>query len=372
MTINERVSDGVIDVWFNAAKVAIHHPATPRSEHSHAFAAYTLAQEVKGLRAELQQYRAAEPVMYVMADGDDFDTEATSTCKSVVDAWVEEWNGEGRCPGEPQYRTVPLYRHAAPQVTSVPVIPDGLHPATADLVSRFAAALAEKLHKAEQKYGYDDDWKKDGWSTQCQSHFHQHIAKGDPRDVAAYCAFMWHHGWPTKPAAQTFDYRSILERIAVILHGSVTDLALLPVTAQSVMNKVAAPAVQAEQQEHVSQPYTLPETQFKPVADLYGIVVPGGRSTSYSTDAAEASDCRVMDWDVQEYVKLERLQDAITDNSPVIPDGWLAEAERLAELHGASFVLFRHGQEPVCADPSKFWFGYDPAAPEKGAQEVKK
>lgn len=52
-------------------------------------------------------------------------------------------------------------------------------------------------------------------------------------------------------------------------------------------------------------------------------------------------------------------------NSPVIPDSWLAEAERLAELHGASFVLFRHGQEPVCADPSKFWFGYDPAAAEE-------
>jgi len=54
-------------------------------------------------------------------------------------------------------------------------------------------------------------------------------------------------------------------------------------------------------------------------------------------------------------------------NSPVIPD-WQAEAERLAELYGASFVMFRHGEKPVCADPSRFWFGYDPAAPQ---QEVK-
>jgi hypothetical protein len=30
----------------------------------------------------------------------------------------------------------------------------------------------------------------------------QHIAKGDPRDVAAYCAFMWYHSWKTE-AAQT-------------------------------------------------------------------------------------------------------------------------------------------------------------------------
>lgn len=58
----------------------------------------------------------------------------------------------------------------------------------------------------------------------------------------------------------------------------------------------------------------------------------------------------------------------LSGNSPVIPDGWLAEAERLAELHGASFVIFRHGQAPVCADPSKFWFGYDPAAPKQEAE----
>jgi hypothetical protein len=72
--------------------------------------------------------------------------------------------------------------------------------------------------------------------------------------------------------------------------------------------------------EPVSQPYKLRATRFQQVADLYGILVPGGRTTTYSTDAAEASDCRVMGWSVQEYVKLERLQDALTGNSPVIPD----------------------------------------------------
>lgn len=56
-------------------------------------------------------------------------------------------------------------------------------------------------------------------------------------------------------------------------------------------------------------------------------------------------------------------------NSPVITDGWMAEAERLAQLHGVSFVIFRQGEIPVCADPTKFWFGYDLAAPRP---EVKK
>lgn len=89
--------------------------------------------------------------------------------------------------------------HHAP----VPAVsmPADLHPDTQKLVSDFSAALAEKLYKAQLKYGYDADWKQDGWPTQCQAHFHQHIAKGDPRDVAAYCAFMWYHGWKTESQA---------------------------------------------------------------------------------------------------------------------------------------------------------------------------
>lgn len=88
-------------------------------------------------------------------------------------------------------------------VKPAPVIPSELHPDTQKLVTDFCTALAEKLYKAQLKYGYDADWKQDGWPSQCQTHFHQHIAKGDPRDVAAYCAFMWWHGWSTKPAECT-------------------------------------------------------------------------------------------------------------------------------------------------------------------------
>lgn len=80
-----------------------------------------------------------------------------------------------------------------------PVVPAELHPDTQKLVTEFCTALAEKLYKAQLKYGYDADWKQDGWHTQCLAHFHQHIAKGDPRDVAAYCAFMWYHGWKSGP-----------------------------------------------------------------------------------------------------------------------------------------------------------------------------
>lgn len=76
-------------------------------------------------------------------------------------------------------------------------MPKGLHPDTADLVARFAEALAAKLHKAERKYGYSNLWNQDDWENDCAEKLLEHVAKGDPRDVAAYCAFMWHHGWET-------------------------------------------------------------------------------------------------------------------------------------------------------------------------------
>lgn len=39
-------------------------------------------------------------------------------------------------------------------------------------------------------------------------------------------------------------------------------------------------------------------------------------------------------------------------DSPVIPD-WQAKAEKMAEIHGSSFVIFRNGESPQCADPTK-------------------
>ncbi len=78
--------------------------------------------ELLALR-DLQERRKAdssEPVLYAMR-GANLDTDAVSTCKSVVDGWVAEWNQE-RKPGEPEYKTVPLYAAPpAPVVNAEPV-----------------------------------------------------------------------------------------------------------------------------------------------------------------------------------------------------------------------------------------------------------
>lgn len=107
---------------------------------------------------------------------------------------------------------ITLYRHAQP----APVVPDGLNPETTDLVLRFASALADKLYKAEQKYGRSTDWMKDDWYDDCLQSLLEHIEKGDPKDVAAYCAFMWHHGWETKVAQPSQEeQKSVSDRQAI-------------------------------------------------------------------------------------------------------------------------------------------------------------
>ena len=79
------------------------------------------------------------------------------------------------------------------------LMPDGLHENTKALVIGFANAMAAKLYKSEQKYGWSDAWLQDDWQNKCLTDFNHHISKGDPLDVANYCAFMHYHGWSTAP-----------------------------------------------------------------------------------------------------------------------------------------------------------------------------
>lgn len=78
-----------------------------------------------------------------------------------------------------------------------------ISPEMEKMIDGFATALKQKLALADQKYGYRDDWSYDDWEQECRAELLRHIQKGDPRDVAAYCAFMWHHGWSTNAPTDT-------------------------------------------------------------------------------------------------------------------------------------------------------------------------
>ncbi|WP_373371626.1 hypothetical protein [Enterobacter kobei] len=69
------------------------------------------------------------------------------------------------------------------------------------------------------------------------------------------------------------------------------------------------------QNETQNIPENIPATQFKPVADLYGLTSPTGGETSFTFDAVEARDFIDGGWLCQEYVELERFQEAITNHT---------------------------------------------------------
>ncbi|WP_150321913.1 hypothetical protein [Enterobacter hormaechei] len=87
-------------------------------------------------------------------------------------------------------------------------------------------------------------------------------------------------------------------------------------------NACRAAMLQGAEQQNRQQniPENIPATQFKPVADLYGLTSPTGSETSFTFDAVEARDFIDGGWSCQEYVELERYQNAVAGNSPVIPD----------------------------------------------------
>ncbi len=101
--------------------------------------------------------------------------------------------------------------------------------------------------------------------------------------------------------------------------------------------------------EPVSQAYNLPQTHFEQVADLYEMQFEDGRTCAFHTEAKKAAQW-IQSCDgnrVQQYVKQERLQNALSGNSPVTPDGWISCSERMPDdgqhviiLCDGAFVLY--------------------------------
>lgn len=100
----------------------------------------------------------------------------------------------------------------------------------------------------------------------------------------------------------------------------------------------------AAQDDHINQqhdridvpeecPAELPYAQVKAVADLFALCWQSGEVVTYTPDPEKATIWlnNYSGTCVQEYVKLERLQEALSGNSPVIPGGWISCSERMPE-----------------------------------------
>lgn len=103
---------------------------------------------------------------------------------------------------------------------------------------------------------------------------------------------------------------------------------------------------EADSAEPVSQTYNLPQTHFEQVADLYEMQFEDGRTCAFHTDAKKAAQwLQSCDGNrVQEYVKLERLQNALSGNYPVTPDGWISCSERMPDKLIPVMVMYEDGE----------------------------
>lgn len=107
----------------------------------------------------------------------------------------------------------------------------------------------------------------------------------------------------------------------------------------------ACHAAMLQGSQPVSQTYKSQHTQFEQVADLYEMQFDDGRTCAFHTDAQKAAQwLQACDGNrVQEYVKLERLQNALSGNYPVTPDGWISCSERIPE-DNKMLLAFSQGQ----------------------------
>ncbi len=116
----------------------------------------------------------------------------------------------------------------------------------------------------------------------------------------------------------------------------------------------------------VSQTYKSQHTQFEQVADLYEMQFDDGRTCAFHTDAQKAAQwLQACDGNrVQEYVKLERLRNALSGNSPVTPDGWISCSERTPNDAQWCVVNTEYGYYAQCWSEGQGWLGDDISIPE--------
>lgn len=115
--------------------------------------------------------------------------------------------------------------------------------------------------------------------------------------------------------------------------------------------------------EPVSQTYKSQHTQFEQVADLYEMQFDDGRTCAFHTDAQKAAQwLQACDGNrVQEYVKLERLRNALSGNSPVTPGGWISCSDRMPDTKTAVLVAREFDRK---GDWRMKWATYIPGHPD--------
>jgi hypothetical protein len=155
------------------------------------------------------------------------------------------------------------------------------------------------------------------------------------------------------------NHLAVFERYGIAPNDSSTTIQALRIALDGIERSDAM----LHGAEPVSQTYKSQHTQFEQVADLYEMQFDDGRTCAFHTDAQKAAQwLQACDGNrVQEYVKLERLQNALSGNSPVTPDGWISCSERMPDTKTAVLVAVEFDRK---GDWRMKWATYIPGHPD--------
>lgn len=98
-----------------------------------------------------------------------------------------------------QVRLNLIMKKLAPEPVENDSLADELRDDFREILCRFNKVLLDKLLANERKYKFGYSWQESDWEEQLQRDLVAHVEKGDPRDVAIFGLFAWHHGWRTAP-----------------------------------------------------------------------------------------------------------------------------------------------------------------------------
>lgn len=138
------------------------------------------------------------------------------------------------------------------------------------------------------------------------------------------------------------NHLAVFERYGIAPNDSSTTIQALRIALDGIERSDAM----LHGAEPVSQTYKSQHTQFEQVADLYEMQFDDGRTCAFHTDAQKAAQwLQACDGNrVQEYVKLERLRNALSGNYPVTPDGWISCSERMPPQDDWILIYSKHGE----------------------------
>ncbi|WP_396050724.1 DUF551 domain-containing protein [Escherichia coli] len=138
------------------------------------------------------------------------------------------------------------------------------------------------------------------------------------------------------------NHLAVFERYGIAPNDSSTTIQALRIALDGIERSGAM----LNGAEPVSQTYKSQHTQFEQVADLYEMQFDDGRTCAFHTDAQKAAQwLQACDGNrVQEYVKLERLRNALSGNYPVTQDGWISCSERMPDKLIPVMVMYEDGE----------------------------